>query len=159
MGFEQNKKEFNGFQELFHRKDAGKELVNLYSEINPGELKLMKSDLDKGNFMFRIFYLEILLAQNDLLNTLSNEEQKNLLSECLDKAREKSNYLYSSFQTQTTYLIMARILLLNHFNPFMERSQLNQSRYDWFVKGIMLPSKDLLREIETLTKEYISVNM
>jgi hypothetical protein len=155
MGFEQNKNDFNGFLELFKRKDAGKELISFYSKINPGEVMSMKSNLDKGNFMFRIFYLEILLAQKDLLSTLNQEEQRILLTECLEKIQEKNNALYSRFQTQTTYLIMTRILILNQFSTFMDNYRHNQSEYDWFVNGIVLPSTDLFIEIKTSTEDYL----
>jgi len=155
-GFEQNKREFNGFLELFGRNDAGKELLKLYSEISPGEVMSKKSDLDKGNFKFRIFYLEILLAQNDLLSALSKEEQRVLLSECLDKTIEKNDATYSNFQLQTTYLIMARILLLNQFNEFLDKYRLNQSNYDWFIYSIKLTGSSLIKEIETTTRNYLS---
>jgi len=155
-GFEQNKREFNGFSELFHRVDAGKELLRLYSGIYPGEVMSMQSDLDKGNFKFRIFYLEILLAQNDLLSTLSKKEQKVLLRECLEKIGEKNYAAYSNFQKQTTYLIMARILLLNKESEFINLYHLNQSDYDWFIYSIKLTGSSLLREIETTTMNYLS---
>jgi len=155
-GFEQNRKEFNGMQELFLRKDAGSVLIKLYSEIHPEEVVTRKSDLEKGNFKFRIFYLEIILSQNDQLSTLSKKEQIYLLIECLIKIKEKNSASYSSFLTQTTYLIMARILFLNQFKPFIEKYSLNQSKYNWFINCIMLPGKDLFVDIETTTKEYLS---
>jgi hypothetical protein len=47
-GFDQVSTEFNGFQELFKRKDAGTELLKIYQTINPKLIETMRTPLSKG---------------------------------------------------------------------------------------------------------------
>lgn len=156
QGFEQNRREFNGFEELFKRIDAGETLINLYSEINPGDVELISTDLDKGLFKFRIFYLEILLSQDDLIKSLNMEKQKILLTECLTKVEEKAKASFSSFQILTTHLIMSRILLNNKFSNFLISYKENKSKYDQFVYGMYPPGNGLMKEIQVFTRVFLS---
>ncbi|MBN1598015.1 MAG: hypothetical protein JW894_06950 [Bacteroidales bacterium] len=155
-GFEHIKKDFNGFKELYNRVDASKELMLLYHDIDPREVMSKNTDLEKGNFMFNIFFLEYMLAQKDIINTLSYEDTKIFLIECLNKVEQKNEASFSSFQTQTTHLIMVRILFYKNLYPFIEEYESNKKNYDRFINGIMLPGKGLLNDIEIMTKEFIS---
>jgi hypothetical protein len=157
QGFDQNRREFNGFTELFKRKDAGKVLIKIYSEVNPSDVNLRNTDLEKGMFKFRIFYLEILLAQTDLLKSLSTVQQKDLLKECIKKVNEKSNASFSGFQMLTTHLIMARTLLNNQVPKFLDYYKLNKFNIDLFVYGMNPPGSGLMKEIQALTKNFISI--
>ncbi len=155
-GFEHIKKDFNGFRELYNRVDASKELMLLYHDIDPREVMSKNTDLEKGNFMFNIFFLEYMLAQKDIINTLSYEDTKKILIGCLNKVKQKNEASFSSFQTQTTHLIMVRILFYKNLYPFIEEYESNKKNYDRFINGIMLPGKGLLNDIEIMTKEFIS---
>ena len=49
-GYDYLKKVFNGFRELETRKDAGKELLKIYKEMNPGKRLELKTLIEKGRF-------------------------------------------------------------------------------------------------------------
>ncbi|TAL75071.1 MAG: hypothetical protein EPN88_03425 [Bacteroidetes bacterium] len=156
QGFEQVSTEFNGFSELYKRKDSGKELLLLYRELNPENIKLESTDLDKGLFEFKIFFLEFMLAQNKLFINLSQSELKELLIECCQKAKQKQNSKYSIFQVQSSYLVMARLLDFVQYNKFIEKYNVNPGRYDFFIKAVSLPDREILNEFDTMAIDFIN---
>ena len=156
QGFEQVSTEFNGFKELYKNKDSGKELLLLYHEINPEEVKLESTNLDKGRFKFRIFYLEFMLAQNSLFINLSQSELKELLIDSYQKAKQKQNAKYSIFQIQASYLVMARLLDFVKYEKFLEKYKDSPERYSSFVKAVFLPDREILNEIDALAIDFIN---
>ena len=155
-GFEQVSTEFNGFQELYQRKDLGKELLLLYHEINPEDVGLRSTNLEKGRFKFRIFYLEFMLAQNSLHINLSQSELKELLVESYQKAKQKQKAKYSIFQIQISYLVMARLLDFVKYEKFIEKYKNNTYRYDSFIKAVFLPDREIMNEIDALAIDFIN---
>lgn len=154
QGFEQVSTEFNGFKELYKRKDSGKELLLLYHEINPEDVKLKSTNLDKGRFKFRIFYLEFMLAQDDLFINLSQSKLKELLIESYQKAKQKQDFQYSIFQIQTSYLVMVRLLDFIKYDKFIEKYKNNTDRYDSFIEAVFLPDREIMNEIDALVIEF-----
>jgi len=74
QGFEAVASQFNGLPELLNRKDAGTELLGIYSKMNPQDIEENWGDIQKGAYTFSIANVEILLAQNKILDNLTETQ-------------------------------------------------------------------------------------
>jgi hypothetical protein len=110
-GFDGLRESFNGFQELLSRKDAGIELFKVYQQMNTEGVKGLKTDLDKGMFTFQFMQIELLLAQEEIINTLPAEHRKAVLREAAHKYElKKPASAFTHLTRSTSALIMGRIL-------------------------------------------------
>ncbi len=111
-GFNELKNNFNGFQELMIRKDAGNELFKIYQQMNPMQLNESWTSEKQGAFVISIKYVEVIISQYPILNSLSESEKKILTQESIKKFDEKKINLgvFGIPGLETTSLIMARIL-------------------------------------------------
>jgi len=101
---------FNGFVELETRPDAGKELMKVYAGYKPDGFDLNSTDLEIGKFICEITYIEILMAQTEILNKLNLTDSKELMSMCSQKYKVKKDRqkYYGGIGLHTTALIIAR---------------------------------------------------
>ena len=152
-GFNQVSTEFNGFQELFKRKDAGKSLIKKYQELEPKLIELMKTPLERGHYKYRLFFMEFILAQQDII-TLTDNDIKLLLSETLIKLDQKGKHNFSLFNTQATLLIICRILEANKYTKYEILNQ-KDNKYLIFSKSFRLSDKNMIKEIKTMATEYL----
>ena len=81
QGFEAVASRFNGLSELLNRKDAGTELLAIYSKMNPQDIEENWDNIQKGAYTFSIANVEILLAQNKILDNLNKIQLENLIVE------------------------------------------------------------------------------
>lgn len=153
-GFDQVSTEFNGFQELFKRKDAGIELLKIYQTINPKLIETMLTPLERGAHKKRIFFIEFILAQRIIIENLSQNEVKQLLNEALKKLEEKKKLRFSTFSTQITSLIMCRNL---EFLKFENYTKLNNEteKFKHFSSSIMLSDLEMIDDLRKITTEYL----
>lgn len=103
---------FNGLQELFLRRDAGKELVTIYSKLDTSGYNNKNLQCTEEFWPLRYIYIELLLAQEAIIYTMPESLQKQLLKISRDKMisnlnSKASNYL---FDYQSTALISSRLL-------------------------------------------------
>ena len=91
-GFECVTGGFNGLQELLKKKDASAKLIAYYSSMKPEAFNRTLSIADKGFYAFDIMYVEMILAQSQILDNLTAQEQKELLSMCLEKSEVRTDY-------------------------------------------------------------------
>ena len=80
---------FNGFRELFLRQDAAKELIKVYSELEPLAIGTDWTLLQKGNHSFCINCIELLLAHGRIIEKLDTLDTQMLLDEVVLKYRQK----------------------------------------------------------------------
>ena len=73
-GFEVLSNHFNGLQELLKREDAGQYLIDTYKNVNLMELMSISDEYEKFKYSLGVLYLETILAQPEIIETLSNEE-------------------------------------------------------------------------------------
>ena len=111
-GFDELKNNFNGFQELMLRKDAGTELIKIYQQMNPMDLNKNWASEQQGGFVIRFNYIEVIISQYQILNSLNENEKKLLAKECLKKFDTKKINMdvFAIPGLETTGLIMGRIL-------------------------------------------------
>lgn len=110
LGYNFIRSSFNGFVELETRSDAGKELMKVYAGYKPDGFDLNSTDLEIGKFICEITYIEILIAQTEILNKLNPGDSKELMSMCSQKYKVKKDRqkYYGGIGLHTTALIIAR---------------------------------------------------
>jgi hypothetical protein len=80
---------FNGFRELFTRSDAAKELIKVYSNLDPLAIGNDWTLLQKGNYGFQINCIELLLSHGMMIEKLDVQDTQILLDEVSSKYNRK----------------------------------------------------------------------
>lgn len=144
------KEKFNGFSELLMRQDAAILLLKRYKSMKPHcqENNWPSINGPGSSPSFSFAFIEILLAQYDILEQLDNDDTHTLMQEAIEKYEEKIVNNFSVFSTKHTVLIAGRILLLNNYAPFMEEYN-NDIYVKDFIDRIML-----LSNFDTLERVY-----
>lgn len=98
-----------GFEELETRDDAPEELINFYDSIT------IHTAID-----YRLFCIEVLMAQDAILTKLTNEQKIRLLNLCLTYHPEIMKiWTKTSFLFDGTIVIMCQIMRLDKYQPFI----------------------------------------
>ncbi|MDR1736121.1 MAG: hypothetical protein LBR85_04525 [Oscillospiraceae bacterium] len=130
-GFMKTRKEFNGLEALFKREDAQKILVGKFLKVNLKELANGADDFS----ILRLRYLEYILAQDEILKSLTPEERQILTDTCQKMIAEKVEKYKDVFSIDSTLLIAARIQVLD--NPeFAEYAQSNKKIKYFIERGV-----------------------
>jgi len=137
-GFERMVLRYDGLKELQNRKDSGKELLKLYKLIDLNHLV----ENDRWAW-FRFMYLEMMIAHDNVLETLTKEESRELVVECFNKAKKISeDDALRIFSTATTVYLGMKCLYMHDENfakivnsskgikNFVETSTLNLDNVD-----------------------------
>ena len=121
-GYERVLANFNGFNELFIRSDVNICLINAYREMDPEDVGDFSKPADIGEFMSRFTFIELTIAQFQLIEKLKANETKMLLEICLDKLSTKSNLsCYGIIGEMSILAIMARVLYSQDYKPFVDQ--------------------------------------
>lgn len=130
---------FNGFSELLSRDDAALKLFDRYLLMYPGcSINNWPSINGPGtSTSFSFAYIEIILAQTEILQQLDGAETNLWMQEVITKYKQKKRYNYSVFSKKHTALIAGRIMLLNNYPPFMDEYY-NNPYVKAFVDRVML---------------------
>lgn len=72
-GFETVRDNFNGLQELLKRKDSGDCLLETYKNFNLPQILSIDNEDEKFDESLELLYLETILAQPEITETLSDE--------------------------------------------------------------------------------------
>jgi hypothetical protein len=150
---------FNGFQELMDRKDAGIELLKRYEQMHPGckDNNNWPSIGEPGSSAsFAFTYIEIIIAQYDILNQYDNEELIKALNEAVTKYKLKKRYDYSIFCKKHSVLIVGRVLHLIDYNPFIEEYNTNLYIKDFIDKVKLNNNFSTLDLINDYAKKYLN---
>lgn len=117
-GFNQISSNFKGFDELYNRQDAGIILLNKYDKLSFDLIEPNWSELEKGTFMAKFLFLEVILSQEQIINQLSSENKIRLVKVCVDKYNSKKNLdkIFSPFSLSPVALIMGRVLQKEYKN-------------------------------------------
>jgi len=115
QGFEVVASRFNGLSELLNRKDAGTELLAIYSKMNPQDIEENWGDIQKGAHAVSIANVEILLAQNKILDNLNKIQLENLIVEARSKytAKQQSE-IYGQLSLDSTLQLIERASQRHH---------------------------------------------
>lgn len=156
-GVDKLRENFNGAGELLRRPDAGKFLLEYYKSMDGRNLNPAWSAVEKGKYSFQLMAIEVLLAQDDVLATLSNTHKKELLKISVENLkRKKANpEVYGSFSFTSTGWMMARILRNSNFQPFMESYQLRE-HYKQFVNEGLALDTSLVEDVNNQAQVFLT---
>ena len=125
-GIEALKNDFNGFNELLSRKDIGKYILAKDKNL-PLALDNLKdkNDVEKGKFSYQCFVLELLLAQDNVIETLSSNDEDELLDITIKNMELKTAHtdIFSNLSTIPSYLLYAKKALIDSNFKFTNAKQ------------------------------------
>ena len=118
--FKYIKQEFNGFKELFERQEAAQVILNRFLNFDFNKINDYQADYEKGLYVFKFCYLNLLLAQNEIINRMGdNYEIINLINK---KYTETKNERLSPFRSIVTITFVAYNIL-----KYFENTELGKS--------------------------------
>lgn len=152
-GFNEKSSNFNGFQELFKRKDAGAELLRYYETFDLDSFEINKGKTIKNPF-FDIC-IDIVVAQPKFVETLDNNQKIRLLKEASKKLKIKQKNANSLFRQKTTAVIMSRLLLNN---DWIEKYTATFKSSDFLLLNdqYILVDESYINVIQEETDNYLS---
>lgn len=135
QGFDHLKDIFNGFDELIKRENANSELIKVYYGMNPADADTIIDLGSQGAFMSQFTFIEITLAQYELIRKLNNDQRITLINICIEKYNIKNSIpSYSWIGSMSTLAIIARILYTEDYKPFVNLMLANQE-LEYFVQN------------------------
>ncbi|MCP4220593.1 MAG: hypothetical protein GY765_38555 [bacterium] len=150
--------DFNGLRELLRRKDAAEVLFRHYEKIQPGAFNADGPDVTKGAYSTKQMYMEMLLAQDAMLNKLAAKERHYLLVESTKhiEAKLECPELYGLISLKTSALLMGRVLLRAENREFSRRA-VNDEELKGFLNNALLKDPGLIYDIVSEAKrtEYL----
>ncbi len=155
-GYDFLKKNFNGFQELETRKDAGFELVKIYGSMLPAKIVESKTLISKGRFSYQFIFIEILLSQTSTIENLTKQNLIQLLESAIFVFQNKTNpeLEYSLLSLSSTGLILVRILERNNSKEFIIFKN-EFLTYEQFNKTGITSNRELLLRLNSLAIEHL----
>lgn len=147
---------FNGFQEVKIRKDAGRKLLDIYKEMDAAKFDKNWKNLDKGKFMVKFTYIELMLAQSEILNNMNAADKKDLISEATKKFESKNRFSeeYGIIGLKTSVLILARILELDG-NLSRNETVMSDNAVNAFLYFALVENPSILYEIVNKSKNTL----
>jgi hypothetical protein len=111
-GFNSFYSNFNGIRELFNRKDAGHYLLIKYTAISLSDFSPLWELHRQGQFVSHYKFVESILSQPQIIQSLDAKERKQLLKEALRKIEEKISMtdLFSSYSLDMNMWVIGNIL-------------------------------------------------
>ena len=139
--------QFNGLNELAKRSDAGECLINIYKISGEKGFSDNNLKLDGRYWTIKFSWIELLMAQNNLISSLSNVEKRNLLKLTVEKYKMKQvSHDYSINSLISTVFLMARVLHLSSNDEFeLEYSQ--KAELKNFINTSSLSDASLIERI------------
>jgi hypothetical protein len=110
-GYDFLKNNFNGFRELENRPNAAEFILQEYKKMDPADFKPGSTLAQKGEYMARFTFIELLLAQHEIINNVNEDIKRKIIEESLKKFQEK--IMIRSYGIEglvTTAYIMARFV-------------------------------------------------
>jgi len=111
QGYEFIRNNFNGFRELEGRLDAARYILEEYEKMNPAGFVPESSPTEIGEYMAQFTFIELLLAQYPILNSIDEDTKARIIEETLEKFKGKAGIKsYGIVGLSTTAFVMGRII-------------------------------------------------
>lgn len=119
---------FNGLRELAKRTDAGICLQKIYKYVDLTGKEIQYLKIDTKYWPIRLSWIELLLSQNLIIESLNVNEKKVLLSISLEKFKMKQQSKeHSPDGLLTTALLMGRVLNSLNYELFVTEINKNET--------------------------------
>ncbi len=149
---------FNGFQELLERAEAGIELMNKYLRLDLSDLSNKKSNYERGEYKIQLCKYEALLSQSSILQNISIIERKQLLFNVLEKNKtmfSSGNFSFYSYESNS--FLAVRILEMENFEPLSKRLEEDKILQQFINHGTGI-TLEVIEDIIEITNLYLSNN-
>lgn len=112
QGFHFIRGKFNGFEELYRRPDAASCLLLYYQQRNPNRITIFEESTDRGRFSLDFFFLELMIAQQEIMTQLETSQIRLLTQIVLQKLEQQSALPqnYSRVFIPISALVVGRII-------------------------------------------------
>ena len=152
-GFDSVSSGFNGIPALFDRKDAGMVLLAKYKTLDPNAVNSDWTDLQKGQYEYKILDAEMLLAQTPVITGLSTQDCHNLVREAILKydAGPQDDIIFE----ETSLWIAARVLEQVKYAPFMEKMSADIDYRNFVAEG-SFATDPVLKDIYNQAQGYLA---
>ena len=152
-GFDAVSSGFNGIPALFNRKDAGTELLSEYQALDPTAVNSDWTDLQKGQYEYKILDAEMLLAQTPVIAGLSTQDCHNLVREAILKydAGPQDDIVFE----ESCLWIAGRVLEQVKYEPFMEKMSADIDYRNFVAEG-SFATDPVLKEIYNQAQGYLT---
>lgn len=147
--------QFNGLQELLKRKDALKYLTKVYKNSGTNGLKQKDARLNEQFWPLKFRYIELLLIQDEVISSSTDEEVQNLLAASVEKAglkADKPDWFSKSDDLVSSFLVAKSMKKLK-INVFTN----NEEYMDFATKGKLKSYEQALAIIE-LGKKHLETS-
>lgn len=149
--------DFNGLRELLARKDAFEKALNYYEGMDPGDYDPEWEPLKQGLYAFRFVCMEILLAQEALLNNLDKSMIQYLFSVLLDKTEEKQKHpMYGSWRFYATVPIAQVIQLYQDVYPEFQQTVQNNPMVNILTASLSSSTGNLIEALLMSAQQFAS---
>jgi hypothetical protein len=118
--FHHIRQEFNGFNELFVREDVANVILNSYLNYDFEKINKYEEDYEKGLYVFKFCYINLLLAQNEIINSFSDNYK--ILGHIIRKYSETNEKNLSAYGDLITINFVGHSML-----KYLENTELGKS--------------------------------
>lgn len=152
-GFYRVYQDFNGLRELLKREDASRKIIQFYKKMDPGAYSNDWTLYNRGRFAVNFTYIEILLAQERIIQQFNPQEVNEYLIEGIKKynLKEKHIQLHGMFGLELTAFPMARLMQMKSSVTAQKLLQIPDMEY--FLNTAHTKNKNVLPFIIQLAKE------
>jgi hypothetical protein len=114
QGLASIKHDFNGMRALMSRPDAGSILLQRYQETDADIVREKSDTAEQGQYVSKLKYLEMILAQPEIGEKLSAAERRSLIQVALQQKAAKEQFvnIYGMTGVESTALLTGRTLQL-----------------------------------------------
>ena len=146
------KDNFNGLQTLFKRIDAGTELLGRYKNIDPGDYDDTWTSIEKGHLGWSFIHIEMVLAQEEIILKLNENQRLELLKEALIKYEIKMDHIEVhgvSGLAESAY-VLSQLMIEMNFTPYINAIKNNQE-LQYFIETSNYPyNSDFMIELNEI---------
>lgn len=137
----------NGLRELLNRKDSGRLILDFYKKIDLNKITEISEPADRGEFVGKIFFLDLFLSHPNILNQFQGNEKELIKSilrthdNSLGINAKTGKDFYCGYSISTKALLIGRAL--DHFKgrktddsalKEMDLSKLSNEKYNKIIQ-------------------------
>ncbi|NQU88143.1 MAG: hypothetical protein HQ541_20545 [Mariniphaga sp.] len=154
-GYSYIRSKFNGFRELETREDAGQELLRTYKSYNPDNFSKNASHLEIGRFIVKFTYIELLMAQTEILKKFNSTDINELLKLSTKNYKIKKNLkqYYGPMGLNTNVLLMGRF-----FNSDLSelRKDFGDHKVNLFIDYGIITDQEIFDKIVSVCEKKLT---
>lgn len=148
----------NGFDELWMREDKNHALIDLYSLLDFERDWTDYTSLENGRYIDNIIRYELILAQDEILLDLMEQQKLELFQLALENQKYKVKHQehFGVVGMAGSVAILSRIMHNGQYQPFMEEYENNiDMRIPIvYISGL---NEGILEKVMTLSEDFLEI--